>query len=125
MNLRTFFVLLSLVVSTSASAAIFKSVDADGKVVYSDRPSDSNVQLSVIRAAVLQPVDAAKPASESDGAIRKVAFLGDAAQMKPVASAMAARGLNERGELCAKIAAQNLRLAAKATAAAAYSVPSK
>jgi hypothetical protein len=46
----------------SASAQVYKSVGADGKVIYSDHPSDkANVSVSVIKADIVQVVAAATP----------------------------------------------------------------
>lgn len=54
------FALLGMTVMCGASAQIYKSVGADGKVVYSDRPSDSRgASVSIIKAAVVTKIEIA------------------------------------------------------------------
>lgn len=60
------FALLCMAAAGSVSAHVFKSVSADGKVMYSDHPSDNTVAVSVIKADVVQSVPmAAAVAPES------------------------------------------------------------
>jgi hypothetical protein len=68
MSTRILFALLCMAAAGSASAHVFKSVGADGKVVYSDRPSDKvNAEVSIIKADIVQTVSspaAGIPAAE-------------------------------------------------------------
>lgn len=122
MATRILFAVLCMIVSTVSSAAVFKSVDANGKVVYSDRPSDNTVKISMINAAVMTPVYEKKASPAPAPAMPKVAFLQDSwSGSQPEIAALAARGLNARGEQCARVAAVNAKAAAlKAGAPAPY-----
>ncbi len=65
MNYRLLFLLtVSLVAMGTATAQqMYKSVGPDGKITYSDRPSDSaSAKVSVMKSYVLRPVDQAPPA---------------------------------------------------------------
>lgn len=58
------FALLCMAAAGSASAQVYKSVAADGKVVYSDRPSDTlSSSVSIIKADLVQTVSA--PAAQA------------------------------------------------------------
>jgi hypothetical protein len=65
MSKHVLFALLCMAAAGSASAHVFKSVSADGKVMYSDHPSDNNVAVSVIKADVVQSVPMAPAAAEA------------------------------------------------------------
>jgi hypothetical protein len=87
MSKQVLFALLCMAAAGSACAHVFKSVGADGKVVYSDHPADNNVAVSVIKADVVQsvPMEAgATPGAE--GALRQ-AVLRAMASGTAVASA--------------------------------------
>lgn len=121
MNSRIFLSLLCMFSMSGASAAIFKSVDANGKVVYSDRPSDTNIQVGIIHAAVLTPSQSEAPLSSVEGAVRKLSLLDVAPMVKPVPPELAVQGLNARGEVCARVAAENAKQSAR-TVKAQFSV---
>lgn len=84
---RVFLGLAAMLAMAGASAQIYKSVGPDGKVVYSDRPSDTRAAgVSVIRAPVFLPVS--KPAAIS---------------AKPVGIALSATDTMPEGELCPEL----------------------
>jgi hypothetical protein len=56
MSKHVLFALLCMAATGSVSAHVFKSISPDGKVIYSDHPSDNNVAVSVIKADVVQAV---------------------------------------------------------------------
>lgn len=68
------FALLCMAVAGSASAHVFKVVGSDGKVTYSDHPSDKpNVTVSIIKADIVQAAPMATPQPvAAAGAVRLV-----------------------------------------------------
>lgn len=118
MSLRFLFPLVFMAASTGVSAQVFKSVDASGRVVYSDRPQDSTVQVSVIRAAVNVPLYMLpdQPAPERKPALVNVTVLAAASEPR---SPLAAGGLNARGEVCARLAVEKAQAVRTSFAAAA------
>lgn len=122
MTIRILFTVLCMAVSSASSAAVFKSVDANGKVVYSDRPSDNTVKISMINAAVMTPVYEKKVSVAPGVTMRKVALLQDSwsAASTSANADLASRGLNARGEECARIAAENAKKAVTAGGTASF-----
>ena len=92
MSKYVLFALFCMAAAGSASAQVYKSVGADGKVMYSDHPSDNdNVSVSVIKADVVQAV--AKPAAETaltPAALRLAVLAALAADAAPKAGARSA-----------------------------------
>lgn len=63
------FALLCMAVAGSASAHVFKFVGPDGKVTYSDHPSDKpDATVSIIKADIVQafPVASPQPVAAAD-----------------------------------------------------------
>ena len=63
--------MLCMAAAGSASATVFKSVGADGKVTYSDHPTNkADVTVSIIKADIVQaaPVETNKPVVVADAA---------------------------------------------------------
>ena len=60
----TALVLVLWPASPVPAGEVYKSVDADGHVVYSDRPDTSTAQKSVVRADPPNPTEAARIAKE-------------------------------------------------------------
>jgi hypothetical protein len=59
--------LVCMVAAGGASAQVFKSVGSDGKVSYSDHPSDKvSASVRVIKADIVQPAVAAAPRADSN-----------------------------------------------------------
>ena len=78
-SLALFFVAANLGLNATASAqALYKSVDANGKVVYSDKPSTAgatektlkldNLPVSVVPGATVAPSPGRDPSSQSTAA---------------------------------------------------------
>jgi hypothetical protein len=122
MTIRLFIVLMCVAASPGASAQIFKSLDANGKVVYSDRPADHTVQVGVLKAAVIVPAYAQlePPPAPAKPAEMNVAVLANPSDSR---SLLAAKGLNAQGQVCARLMAENAS-AAKA-ARASFAVAAK
>lgn len=76
------FALLCMAAAGSACAQVYKSVGADGKVAYSDRPSDTvSSAISIIKADLVQTVSApaAKVQHRADSAAVRLAVLAASA----------------------------------------------
>jgi hypothetical protein len=108
MTSRLLIALLCAAASTGATAQIFKSLDANGKVVYSDRPADNTVQISVIKAAVSMPVAAQPEQQPAKEPVLNVAVLSNPTDPR---SLLAAKGLNAQGQVCARLMAENAKAA--------------
>ena len=67
---RFALVLMTALVASTASAALYKWVDANGRVVYSDQPPMGNVKTAVIGAAP----PAANPDAVKEMATREAEF---------------------------------------------------
>jgi hypothetical protein len=81
---------------------VYKSVGADGKVVYSDHPSDNtNASVSVIKADVVQAV--AKPATEAAVAPAALRLAVLAALAADAAPKGAARSVPAPKQVCDKM----------------------
>lgn len=82
MSKFVFFALLCMASLGSASAHVYKSIGADGKVTYSDHPGDKPAaSVSIIKAAIVQPVVAAKTVTLAPtAAAPRISFLTTAAE---------------------------------------------
>ena len=92
--------LLCMAAAASASATVFKSVGADGKVTYSDHPTNkADVTVSIIKADLVQavPVETNKPVEVADAA-RLAALSTDSREVLDQDSARATAAAKE---LCA------------------------
>lgn len=72
MSKYALFALLCMAAAGSSSAQVFKFVGPDGKVTYSDHPSDkANVTVSIIKADIVQtvPIATSQPVTAA-GAVR-------------------------------------------------------
>lgn len=118
MSLRFLISLVFMAASAGVSAQVYKSVDASGRVVYSDRPQDSTVQVSVIKAAVNVPLYRLpdQPAPERKPAMVNVAVLAAASEPR---SPLSASALNARGEVCARLAVEKAKAVRTSFAVAA------
>ena len=67
MRFRWLYLLL-LVVGSVSGAQIYRSVDADGNVIYSDRPAGEDVETIFIDTATATPVPADAADSEAGAA---------------------------------------------------------
>ena len=87
------FALLCMAATGSASAQVYKSVAADGKGVYSDRPSDTlSSAISIIKADLVQTVSAPADKVHVSPAIRRAVMAALVAEQpagKPKASGAA------------------------------------
>lgn len=77
MSKYVLFALLCMAFAGGASAHVYKSIGPDGKVTYSDYPSDKpSKSVSIIKADIVQPVAvAAKAAPTAAADISRVSFL--------------------------------------------------
>ena len=102
MSKYVLFALLCTAAAGSASAQVYKSVGADGKVMYSDHPSDNNnVSVSVIKADVVQPV--ARPAAETAAAPATLRLALLAAMAADAAPKDSARKVSAPKQVCDKM----------------------
>ena len=85
---------LALCVALPASAQMYKWVDANGKVQYSDKPPPSNVKVETLREPA-RP--APQPASETKGGTNK-----DAAKTGPMTAAEQEQAFRKRQADAAK-----------------------
>lgn len=95
------FALLCMAAAGSASANVFKFVGADGKVTYSDHPSDkSGVTVSIIKADIVQavPVATSKPVAADD--IARLAALARSAGSREGLAKDGTRAPAAAKELC-------------------------
>lgn len=95
------FALLCMAAAGTASANVFKFVGADGKVSYSDHPSDkADVTVSIIKADIVQPAPVAtnKPLAAAD--IARLAALALAAGSREALAKDGARAPAAAKELC-------------------------
>ena len=93
--------MLCMAAAGSASATVFKSVGADGKVTYSDHPTNkADVTVSIIKADLVQsvPVETNKPVVVADAA-RLAALSTDS---REVVATDSARATAAAKELCAR-----------------------
>jgi hypothetical protein len=103
MSKYALFALFCMACAGSASATVFKYVGSDGKVTYSDRPADKpDVKVSIIQAAIVQPVPVAKDqavAAADAGAVRLLA-LAQLAESREALAKDGARAPAAAKELC-------------------------
>jgi len=84
MRFRWLYLLL-LVVGSVSGAQIYRSVDADGNVIYSDRPAGDDVETIFIDTATATPVPADAADSEAGAAaaedeVDEVVYAGPSAE---------------------------------------------
>lgn len=89
---------LALCVALQASAQMYKWVDSDGKVQYSDKPPPSNIKAEKLRAPA--PAPSAPAASEAKSGTQKDAAKGetpkDAAKAGPKTAAEQEQAFRKR-----------------------------
>ena len=82
---------MTLCLALPASAQMYKWVDANGKVQYSDKPPPSNVKTEKLRSAAPAPAPAAPAAGDAKGDAKK-----DAAQAGPKTAAEQEQAFRKR-----------------------------
>ncbi|MEK7360654.1 MAG: DUF4124 domain-containing protein [Pseudomonadota bacterium] len=82
---------LALCVALPASAQMYKWVDANGKVQYSDKPPPSNIKTEKLRAPPPAPAASAAAAAEAKGGASK-----DAAKAGPKTAAEQEQAFRKR-----------------------------
>jgi hypothetical protein len=103
MSKYALFALFCMAAAGGASANVFKSVGSDGKVTYSDRPTDkSDVKVSIIKADIVQAIPVAKSqavAAVDAGAVRLLA-LAQSAYNREALAKDGGRAPADAKELC-------------------------
>jgi len=95
------FAVFCMAAAGSASATVFKFVGPDGKVTYSDRPSDkSEVKVSIIKADIVQAVPVAEDQPLATADVVRVAALAQSSGNRLTLAKDDARAPAAGKELC-------------------------
>lgn len=105
---------LALCIALPVSAQMYKWVDSNGKVQYSDKPPPSNVKTEKLREAPPAPAPAPSDAKGKDGASK------DAAKDEPKTAAEREQAFRKRQADAAKAQEKQTQEAANARAREEY-----